>query len=453
MHRRHESELDAWLADPARKPLILRGARQVGKTWLVRDLAARSGRDLIELNFERDPGLHRHFESNDPHRILGNLSLQVDRDTSPQDSLLFLDEIQAAPELLAKLRWFLEELPELPVIAAGSLLEFTLTEHDISMPVGRVTFRHVEPMSFSEYLIAHDRARLHDALAAWRPGDDLPSVAHEQAIEWFQRYSMVGGMPEVVAADVEGRAPRHVRERQSALMATYRADFAKYTGRMDRDVVDTTLLAVAGMIGQKFACSRVEEGIRHSSAKRALELLARARVCHLVDRSSANDVPLGAEATSRGQKAILGDVGMLHALVGTPAEDAFPAWSSLEASLRGRLADQLAGQQLRLRDTGPGDGARLYYWRREGGRAGEVDYVIQAGGRVVPLKLKGGTAGSMKSLHQFMFDRGLPVAVRSDLNPPSVMDVSVKTTQGDRAAYRLVGVPLYLLWNLDACLA
>jgi predicted AAA+ superfamily ATPase len=200
--------------------LVLRGARQVGKTWLVRDLAARSLRQLIELNFEREPRLARHFESNAPAEITNEISLALGRPIDPGNSLLFLDEIQAAGHLLAKLRWFAEEMPQLPVIAAGSLLDFTLADHSFSMPVGRLSYQHVEPMGFPEYLLAHGQERLLSVLSRWRPPARLSPAAHEKATEWFERYAMVGGMPAVVAADAGGGDAADCRALQRDLMAT-----------------------------------------------------------------------------------------------------------------------------------------------------------------------------------------------------------------------------------------
>lgn len=452
MKRQASDRLDAWLADPNRRPLVVRGARQVGKTWLVRDLAARSGRDLVELNFERDPGHRHHFRSNDPRETLGELSLALNRRISAERSLLFLDEIQAAGDILAKLRWFYEELPELPVVAAGSLLEFTLADHSFSMPVGRIAFRHVEPLSFPEYLEAHGESRLLEALSGWRPGVDLSPAAHGRATERLRRYAMVGGLPAVVAADVRGEEPGECRELQREILATYRADFAKYSGRMDRHLLDATLDSVAASIGRKFVYARVGEGVRGHQAKRALELLAAARLCHIVRSTAATGLPLAAEARGRSRKAVLGDVGLLHALLRTPAAQSFPDWDSLCDGLRGQVADQLGAQQLRFLDSGVGDGPELFYWHREGGRPGEVDYLVQLQGRVVPVELKAGAAGSLKSLHQFVFDRSLDLAVRCDTNLPSVMDLDLRTTLGDRVSYRLLSLPLYLLWNLDTIL-
>ena len=343
----------------------------MGKTWLVRDLAARSGRELAEINFERDPSFARYFRTNDAAAILGELSLALDRDISPERSLLFLDEIQAAASVFAKLRWFYEEVPSLPVVAAGSLLELTLGDGAFSMPVGRVSFQHVEPMGFPEFLEAHGQQRLLRALEEWRPGaTPLPDAAHERAKEWLHRYSMVGGMPAVVAADAGGRDARACRELQRDLAAAFRADFAKYSGRMHPSVLDATLRAVAGSLGRKLVYARFGDGVKQHQARRALELLAGARVCHLVRHSAANGLPLGAEAKDTFRKAILADVGLAHALLGTPAATAFPSWTDLAPAVRGQLADQLAGQQLRLIDALTGDGPELFYWQREAAAPG-----------------------------------------------------------------------------------
>jgi hypothetical protein len=302
-------------------------------------------------------------------------------------------------------------------------------------------------------LQAHGQERLLAAISAWRPAKELSPAAHEQATIWFERYAMVGGMPAVVAAEVDGREPQALRDLQKDLVATFRADFARYSGRMDRDILDSVLRAAAASLGRKFVHARVGEGVKQHQAKRALDLLAMARLVHVVRHTSANGLPLGAEVKETFRKAVLADVGLVHALVGTPAAQAFPAWESLAPALRGQLVDQLAAQELRLLDDGAGDGPELFYWQREGGRPGEIDYVAQIEGRVVPIELKAGAAGAMKSLHQFLFEKGLDLAVRCDANPPSVQDVSVKTTQGHPVRYRLVSLPLYLLWNLREVLA
>jgi len=444
MKRSLQSTLDQWLTNPMRKPLILRGARQVGKTWLVRDLALRNNKELIELNFERDPGLKRLFISNDPKSILGEISLWIGRTVNRDNVLLFLDEIQAASEILAKLRWFAEELPQLPVIAAGSLLEFILSEHTFSIPVGRVDFLHIDPMFFPEYLAANRQDLLLERLNRWKPLQEFSSVLHEQSMMWFHRYCMIGGMPAVVASDIAGVGPAKVRELQYDLAAGFRSDFSKYGKRFDSEILEATLNAVAGSLGKKFIYAHVRDGLKQHQAQDALKMLMNARICHIVKHSSANGLPLGGEIKESMRKVILNDVGLLHALQRTPAQDMFPKWDTIAPQVRMQIIEQVVGQQLRRLGPLSGDGPQLYYWQREGGRPGEIDYLIQIADRIVPVELKSGSTGSMKSLHQFMFDKKFKIAVRFDSNPPSRFDIKVKTTQGNPVEYRLQSLPYYM---------
>ncbi len=197
MKRNGTAFLKEWLVSTDRKPLVIRGARQVGKTWLVRHLAQAQKIKLIEVNFERNPQIASLFISNDPHQILLNLSAVFNESIDPKNCLLFLDEIQAAPELFAKLRWFAEDLPDLPVIAAGSLLEFVLEKHSFSMPVGRIRYMHLEPCSFEEFLQASDKHVLMDYLSSYQWGQVIPQAIHEQLMTYFKEYIVVGGMPAV----------------------------------------------------------------------------------------------------------------------------------------------------------------------------------------------------------------------------------------------------------------
>ena len=220
--------MDDWLASSDRKPLVLRGVRQVGKTWLVHDLAERHSRQLVELNLERFPEYADHFHTNDPHRIVSELEAELGTSIRPDGSLLFLDEIQAAPQLIAFLRWFREDMPKLPVIAAGSLLEFTLRDHDFSMPVGRISYCHVEPVSFYEFLDASDNSRLKAALVRAAETSDLSPNLHRKVLGLFSEYCLVGGLPEVVANWIETRDPNARLRLQRDLIAAYRDDFNKY---------------------------------------------------------------------------------------------------------------------------------------------------------------------------------------------------------------------------------
>jgi predicted AAA+ superfamily ATPase len=420
----------------------------VGKTWLVRDLARAASLELLELNFERNPEYARLFRNNSPEVCFSEICLQLGRNVAPEGSLLLLDEIQSAPELLAKLRWFAEEMPSLAVIAAGSLLEFALQEMPHSMPVGRIRYGYLEPMGFDEYLMAHGQQALLERWAGWRPGMEVSEVQHRKTLEWFDRYQMSGGMPAVVAAELNGVDAAGCRQIQGDLIQTYRDDFAKYAGRMHPGILNSTLLASVHEMGKKFIYSHVEPEIRHAQAKHALELLALSRVCTLIPHTQANGLPLAAQTNERIRKVALLDVGLAHGLWQTPAARNHPQWSSLSPAIRGNLVEQMAAQQLRMAVGTFGREGQLFHWRREGGRTGEIDFVVEVNGQIVPIEIKSGSSGSMKSLHQFMYEKKLPLALRFDRNPPTVQAMQIKTTQGDPVNYTLLNLPHYLVWKI-----
>ncbi len=311
--------LDRWLQSKNRKPLVLRGARQVGKTWLVRDFALRQGLNLIELNLERFPHLADLFAGNDPVETLQNIAAEMSAKIDPATALLFLDEIQAAPELFAKLRWFKEEMPALPVIAAGSLLEFALGNYPHSMPVGRIAYLYLEQMSFFEFLLASGNKPLFQKLLSYELGQDIPRSLHEKCLKFYHQYCLVGGMPEVVQEWVQNQDPAACLKLQQDLLATYRDDFHKYGGEMDARLLADILLSVSRQLGNKFVYSRVDPAIKVGPVKKAFTLLSQAKVCSKVLHTTGNGLPLGAESNAKFFKAGMIDIGLVSAQLGLAA--------------------------------------------------------------------------------------------------------------------------------------
>ncbi len=442
MLRFASSTLDQWVQDPNRKPAILRGARQVGKTWLVRDLANRYGLRLIELNFERFPNFADLFAENDPTVIIQNIEADLATTIDPESTLLFLDEIQAAPELFSKLRWFREEMPQLPVIAAGSLLEFALKKHQYILPVGRITYFYLEPLSFLEFVLALGNTALYQKLDAFHLEKGLPQRLHEKCLALYHDYCLVGGMPEVVQAWVNQTELKRVIKLQQDLLATYRDDFHKYGGEMDARLLSAVTQSVAAQIGNKFVYQRVEPSLKIAVIKKIFILLSQARVCQKIFHTTGNGLPLGAESNSKFFKALLIDIGLTSVQLGLAAISRREL-KDLVFTNKGGLAEQFVGQQLRSAQS-PLLDPHLFYWQRTGGRLGEIDYIIQHQSRVVPVEVKSGSAGRMKSLHQFMVDKDLDLAVRCNLSSPSIDEIQVKTTLGQPVAYRLLTIPIYM---------
>jgi predicted AAA+ superfamily ATPase len=447
MKRFAAKKLDQWLKSHNRKPMVLRGARQVGKTWLVRDLAKRQKLNLIELNFERLPNLSDLFADNDPKEILGNIEAELATTITPDSSLLFLDEIQAAPQIFSKLRWFKEDMQKLPVIAAGSLLDFALSKYQYSMPVGRITYFHLEQMSFFEFVLETGNEALYKKISTFNLEAIIPESLHKKCLALYHDYCLVGGMPEVVREWMNSNNLKSCIKIQQDLLATYRDDFHKYGGEFDAGLLNRILKSVSEQLGNKFIYSRVDPAKKVIQIKKALTRLSQAKVCTKVLHTTGNGLPLGAESNEKFFKALMIDIGLISVQLGLSSTRYSDA-KNIIFSNNGGLAEQFVGQQLRGAQT-PLTDPELFYWQRTGGRQGEIDYIIQHGNRVVPVEVKSGSAGSMKSLHQFMAEKHLDFAVRCNISQPVVENIRVKTTLGKPVSYRLLSIPVYLAERLD----
>lgn len=452
MNRTSLTFMKRWFGQESRLPMVLRGARQVGKTWLVRQLARELDLRLIEVNFERAPSaVTSLFRTKDPVAVLRALELYGQQKVEPSRSLLFLDEIQAMPEILANLRWFAEELPQLPVIAAGSLLDFVLADHAFSMPVGRIAYFHLEPLSFEEFLQAIGEEELLDEITRWTPGAPLPEIAHARLSDSYRDFLIVGGMPRVAQCWVDRRSLLECAELQQSLLGTYRDDFSRYSRRIPVERIGRVMESIPRMLGQTFKYTRVASGDRSAAIRESLELLCRARLATRVQAASGTGLPLGGDIRERVFKVIFLDSGLACAALGLTLQRVSDL-ASLVLVNEGGMAEQSVGQV--LRGALPHFSERtLHFWCSEKKGAGaEVDYLVQHGSRIVPVEVKAGTTGSLKSLHQFMAIRRLPMAVRVNADTPSITGIDVKTTEGAPVQYRLLSIPFYLAGQLPRLL-
>ena len=451
MKRFDENALREWADKPERKPLVLRGARQTGKTWLVKHLGERFHSDIAYVNLEREPELAPCFAPNDPKAVLALLEARLRRTIIPGRTLLFVDEIQAVPEILAKLRWFYEELPELHVVAAGSLLDFALADHAFSMPVGRISYGHLEPMTFAEFLLACGEERLLDAIRATTPRTPPHEAVHARAMELVRIYTLVGGMPEAVKTWVETRSFAATTELHRDLLQTIRDDFAKYTAHAHARVniarIAKVFAALPRLVGRKFMPAVVDREEKSLALKDAFRLLALARVLTPVQRTMANGIPLGADVDERYQKACLLDVGLFATMCGVDAL-AVTGQSDLTLVNEGQLAEQLVGQELRACRPFNQEPA-LFTWVREARNSNaEVDYVMQVGTRVVPIEVKAGATGRLRSLHMMVCEKQLDLAVRISSEPLLLNEVSTALPVGTPRTFRLLSLPFYLIGEL-----
>lgn len=441
------SELSNWIKRENRKPLVLRGARQTGKTWLVRELAKIQQKHLIEINFESRPELQSLFTSSKMEQVWSNLQVHANTTATRSECLLFLDEIQAAPELLGKLRWFYEELPDLPVIAAGSLLDFVLQDHTFSMPVGRIHYFYIEPLSFYEFLLANKKTTLIHFLQQFSFNTDIPKAIHDDLIQYINEFCLIGGMPEAVSNWLREKSYPLVDEIHTDLLTTYRDDFSKYPTRIASERLQEVLLAIPKLLGNKFTYKQVNPNIKANTIANALELLQKARIVHKVQAVSGDGIPIGAKPKNRYFKTILCDIGLINASLGMSITRLKP----LNQNNNGALAEQLVGQLLRQNFPHYKDPA-LFYWLREGQSSAEIDYLIQHNDKIIPIEVKAGAVGSLRSLHYFMYKRGLTWAVRICSDLPSITPIDLKLNTGENVRYQLISIPFYLIEHLPKLL-
>lgn len=445
-----EKHLHKWYAKKRRKPLVLRGARQVGKSTLVRCFSETNNLILNEVNLERHLYLDDIFKTLDIERIIRELEAVTGKKVQTPGSILFLDEIQATPHALQALRYFYEEKPEVPVISAGSLLEFTLADHHFSMPVGRIEYYHLGPMTFKEFLAAVE-PELSKYLSEFQLAQGIPEAAHRKLIRHQREFFFVGGMPEAVHTYTEEGSLVEVTAVHRSIAETYQDDFSKYAKQKDLALMQKVFRQIPRILGQKVKYSNVSREDKSRNVKAVIDLLTNARVCHQVFHSHCSGIPLFVEVKENTYKMLFMDVGMATYLCGLD-------WITLQSfddqSIvnEGRLAEQFIGQHL----LDPFESPKLTYWLRESKSANaEVDYVIANGSQIVPIEVKSGKSGTLKSLQQFVLNKHANRAVRFDLNPPDIQNVrhAARTQDGSQpVAYTLLSLPLYMVEELQRIL-
>ncbi|MCK5525184.1 MAG: ATP-binding protein [Thiomargarita sp.] len=446
MYRQQLSYLTEWLKVKNHKPIVIRGARQVGKSTLVRLLSERCDLNLIELNFERNPELACLFKSHEPHKIIQLISLQTGKTIQPGYTLLFLDEIQGAAEAIVALRYFYEELPELHIIAAGSLLEFTLSQAAFSMPVGRIEYLHLGPMTFAEFLLAVGEQNLADFIKNYKINEEIP--IHDKLMELVKIYFITGGMPESIKAYVEDRTFQSSEKVKQSILSTYRDDFGKYALITKHDLIRKLFNKIPTMIGHKFKYSHISRDIKSVHIAAALDQLHLARVTWKVYHTSANGVPLGAEQNDRFFKLLFLDIGLVNTCLGLNYLNLMEV-DELDFVNNGNLAEQFIGQHL-LYPVKSYEEPNLYYWTREKkSSSAELDYVISLGQQIIPIEVKAGKTGQLKSLHLFMKEKKRHLAVRFNSAQPSQIDTSTKQPDGSTLHFKFLSLPLYMVGELN----
>lgn len=394
MKRYIEEQLVAWKNSVRRKPLILRGARQVGKTYTVRKFGEEHfSAGVLHIDLEKNPQWHKIFEGSlDPIRITKELELLAGGKIKAGQTLLFFDEIQRCPKAITALRYFYEDMPDLHVIAAGSLLEFIF--NDISFPVGRLQFLKMFPLSFSEYLLAAGNDMFAKFIS--EPPQNTSAAVHNKLLEHLKQYFFVGGMPEAVKVYVETNSIRESFEVHKEICLSYKEDFAKYSPKADPRCMEQVFTNVARFVGSQIKYTHLSREFSIPTVHKAFDILVRVGVINKIASCHAGGLPLAAATSTKTFKASMVDIGIMQHLCGMPMDIEY-AKTDLLSIYEGAMAEQFIAQELiSTQDT-------LYYWsRQKKNSSAEVDFLAVKEGEIIPVEVKSGSSGRLKSLHLFL---------------------------------------------------
>lgn len=437
MHRTLIQSLKEWRTAPDRQPLLLRGARQTGKTYLVEHFGLEHFDHLIKINFELERHFAECFRTLDAKQIIQELQLLTNQSITPGKSLLFFDEIQECPAAIQSLRYFYEQVPELHVIGAGSLLEFALAADDFSMPVGRVEYRYLYPLTFNEMLLALGEHKLLDFLSNIEWNNIIPISIHRELLKKLKLYAMLGGMPRVIDLYVKNEDLLLCRKIQTALLSSYRDDFGKYASRVQQRYCERVFDKSIEFITKNFKYTDIDPDMDYRQLKTAMQLLSKANILTPIYLTSASGIPLSATQMSKKFKLLFLDLGLVQAAGRLSPELLLK--TDLTQINQGALTEQFVGQHL-LTIQPNYDNANLFYWKRDDKtRSAEIDYVYSFEDLIIPLEVKSGKTGRLKSMHIFMETKHAPLGIK--------LSTDAMDTTSD-----IWSIPLYLIEQLPKLL-
>ena len=451
MDRKLDKALTDWKNRKNRKPLVVRGARQVGKTFLVRAFSQQNFQTLVEINFDRTPDKKQLFDSSNIERSLQLLEIEENISTITKDTLLFFDEVQSAPEVFHFLRYLYEQRPDIPVIAAGSLLEFLLADHNFSMPVGRIDYLHMGPLDFEEFLMAMGHEKLVQFLETYQLNDSIPESIHKKLLYYTQLFFIVGGMPAAVQSyiDSSDQLSEALREHQSILQ-TYEDDFSKYRKRTDHHRLKKVFEKLPTLIGNKLKYVNIDPNDKAKDLANSLELLKMAKIFYKVKHSSGNGIPLRAEVNDKMFKPLFLDIGLVSSSLGLKLTK-LTTDNNMMVN-QGALTEQFIGQHL-LYSHLYYEKPELFYWNREAkSSSAEVDYLLTINSSIVPVEVKAGKTGTLKSLQVFTAEKKSALALRFNTSTPVSSEQTTRIVNKDDCDYMFISLPLYLVCQVERLL-
>lgn len=427
MERTLIAELINWKEKPNRKPLVLKGVRQCGKTYLLKEFGKRYYEDIAYFNFEETGALNTVFEKDyDVQRIVLELGLFAGKSLKPENTLIILDEIQECGKALTAMKYFCENAPEYHIVCAGSLLGIAL-QKQLSFPVGKVDFLTLYPMSFSEFLRACGPENLADYLDQFKKGDPLPELIAERFSTFLRQYYITGGMPEVVCTWKQTHSMEEVERVQQAIINSYELDFAKHAPAKDFPKLTAIWRSIPEQLAKentKFIFSHVKKGWRAKDLEDALEWLIAAGLVHKVCRIEKPFMPLSSYADDTAFKLYMSDIGILRKLSKLPYEvilDATPNYREFKGSLTENF---VLCELIKSVDDS------LYYW--SSGNTAEVDFVLQCASEIVPIEVKSERNVKARSLAEY----------RKKYSPKYAVKTSMRSETGGE---EVLHIPLYLI--------
>ncbi len=423
-------ELISWKISKRRKPLLLQGARQVGKTYLVNQFGKNEYKNYVYLNFEQIPILSSLFESElNPHKIIENLSLFLGKKIDSNNTLIFFDEIQISPKVLTSLKYFQEEAPDFHIIAAGSLLGVSVGKGS-SFPVGKVNFMTLYPMSFIEFLIAFNENFIVEQLYK-KIIEPFPDIIHKKLLTYFKKYLYLGGMPEVLQDYLDNRDILRVRVIQQEILEAYKRDFSKYADKKQAIKNSELWESIPYQLAKenkKFKYSDIKKNARASKFDSSIEWLKNAGLINVANNITIPKLPLGGYRDKNSFKIYMLDSGLLGAMLNV-SSDVIITPNKLFSEYNGAFIENFVASELRI--TGFKE---LFYWKSKSDA--EVDFIIQVKDKIYPLEVKSGLTKNKKSLKSYANKYDPEFILRT--NPKNLIK-----------SENFINIPLYLIFNIE----
>jgi uncharacterized protein len=431
MKRSLEKDLIAWKNSQEHLPLILRGARQVGKSYLIESFGKAFFDEVLVIDFERNPYLKKCFTTPDAKEIAQKIEVALQKKIIPGKTLLFLDEIQECPEALVSLRYFKELMPHLHVIAAGSLMEFLLHDDRYSFPVGRVEFLYLRPFSLLEFLqiaapISYER------LSSVTIENPFSMLEHEEMLKWVRRFFFIGGMPSAIASYLSNESFLDCQKVHERILQAYLSDFGKYSAEVQHKYLYLLFQKAPALVGKIVKYVQIDKESRSRDLKPALELLTKAGLIHQVFATTASGIPLHAHVKENRFKLLFLDIGLLQTASQIDAQDIWE--KEINQINAGSLAEQFVGQEL-LAYAKPYQNRSLLFWEKEKSEA-EVDFVMTIDSQIIPIEVKAGSTGRLHSLQNFLEVKKVSFGIRISEMPLSFH-------------HRILSVPFYLVHAIE----